>query len=361
MISSVARLESDFAARFGFAGSVATGFGRGALLLALQALDVRGGEVLMPNFVCAQVPEAVLCAGGKPTFYPVVRDLNVLPEEFRVAFTPATRAAIVVHYFGLAFPSMGELTEICRERRVPLIEDCALALGAPEVGKCGDFAVFSFTKSDWCPGGGMLGMRSQAHFERAKALRQAAFHSAPVLAFLYGLLRRADYSTNRPSLSWAAEFAGRPLETFSGHREKGFYDAGRFDTLLPGFAARRVRRLLEELPESTAQRRRITERIYESLGPARRILLRPNSDSRDSFAFLLLQSENGQAIAWREQAARESVTLRLCWPAYQQSAPTRTSATLDWLAEHLLFLEIHPNLSESEVQRIVRCLKNLAD
>jgi dTDP-4-amino-4,6-dideoxygalactose transaminase len=360
VISSVEKLEREFAAQFGFAGSFATGFGRGALLRALNASDVRGGEVLLPDFVCEQVTAAALRAGGKPVFFPVQKDLSVLPESFRAAFTPATRAAVVVHYFGRALHSMGALAAICRENGVPLIEDCALALGAPEAGQHGDFAVFSFTKSDWCYGGGMLAARSQERIERARAVRQAAFRSTPGLAFLYGLLRRADYVANRPTFARAADFAGRTLETFSGHREMGFYDAGQCDSHLPGFAARRAGQLLEELPACIDQRRRITETIYESLGFARRILLRPEPDSRDSFAFLLLLSETGQAIAWREQASQVGVTLRLCWPAYQQAVPAQTNATLGWLAEHLLFLEIHPNLSEREVQRIVRCLKNLA-
>lgn len=360
MSSPVEQLEREFASRHGFAGSLATGYGRAALRLALETADVRGGDVLLPNFVCAQVTEAVSRAGGRPVFYPVQRDLSVIPQEFRAAFTPETRAAIAVHFFGRTLSSVSELAEICHERRVPLIEDCALAFGVPEAGKHGEYAVFSFTKSDWCYGGGMLASCSQERVEHAKVLRHASFRSATGLAYLYGLLRRADYGSNRPARSRVAEFAGRSLENVCGLGEKGFYEAGRFDTLWPDFAARRGRRLLAELPAITAQRRRGMESICELPGPARGLLLRPEPISQDSCAFLLLKSESGQAIAWRERAARTGVTLRLCWPAYQSSAPAQASATLDWLAEHFLFLEIHPQLTQGEVQRIVGCLKNLA-
>ncbi len=358
--SAVEQLEREFAARHGFAGGVAAGFGRAALGLALDAAAVRGGDVLLPDFVCAQVSEAVRRAGGTPVFYPVGRDLCVAPEEFRGAFTPATRAAVAVHYFGRSQPSVASLTEICRERRVSFIEDCALALGAPDAGCHGDIALFSFTKSDWCYGGGLLAARSTELIARAKALRETSFHAAPGLALRYGWLRRADFDANHPEWSRAAEFAGRTLETFSGLRARGFYDSGRYDTLLPGFAARRARRLLAELPATTAERRRIVEAICDSLGPARRLLFRPEASPQDSCSFLLLRSELGQAFAWRERAASAGITLRLCWPAYQNAAPAQTSATLSWLAEHLLLMEIPPKLTKREVNRIVRCLQQLA-
>jgi len=75
---------------------------------------------------------------------------------------------------------------------------------------------------------------------------------------------------------------------------------------------------------------------------------------------LLVKSDSGEAYAWRERAAQAGVTLRLCWPAFQDAEPGQTDPALGWLAEHLLLMEIHPRLTEREVQRIVRCLKELA-
>ena len=357
---AVEQLEQEFAARYGFAGSVAAGFGRAALRLALDAVDPRGGDVLLPDFVCAQVPEAVRRAGGAPLFYPVGKDLSVAPEIFGAAFTPATRAAIAVHYFGRPLPSMALLAEICRERRVAFIEDCALAFGTPGAAAHGDIALFSFTKSDWCYGGGLLATRSPELMARARALRDSSFHAAPGLAFGYGLLRRADFAANRPARSRAAEFAGRTLETLWGFRARGFYDSGKYDTLLPDFAARRARCLIAELRAQTAERRRIVEEIYDSLRAAKQLLFRPELSTQDSCAFLLVKSDAGEAFAWRERAARAGVTLRLCWPSFQDAGPGQTNPALGWLAEHLLLMEIHPRLTEREVQRIVRCLKQLA-
>ncbi len=361
MASAVEDLESDFAALHRFAGAVAVGFGRAALRLALEAVEVRGSDVLVPDFVCDQVPEAVRRAGGRPVAYEITEDLGVLPDAFRAALTPATRGAIAVHYFGRPLPSIGTLAQICRERRVPLIEDCALALGAEDIGANSSASVFSLTKSDWCHGGGLLTSRSPELLARARDIRESSFQPAPGLALCYGLVRRADFLANRPARSRGAEVAGRALETLSRFPEESFYDAGRFDTVLPGFAARRARRLLAELPSANARRRRIVDEICDSLGTARRVLFRPDACPKDCCSFLLLKCEAGNAHSWREQAARDGVTLRLCWPAYQDEETAHASPTLEWLAAHLLLMEVHPNMAGREVQRIVRCLRTLAE
>ncbi len=355
MISAVETLERDFAARHGFAGAVAAGFGRAALRLALEAAEVRGGDVLVPDFVCSQVPEAVRRAGGTPVYVPVTRELNVAPVAFHAAITPATRAAIVVHYFGRALPSIGLLAEICRERKIALIEDCALALGCEGVGFHGSAAVFSFTKSDWCYGGGLVAARSQEMIARAKSFREKFFQPSARLVVGYGLLRHADFVANRPERSHAAELAGQTLEKLFGFRADGFYAAGRFDARMPEFAARRAGRLLAASHVVLQRRRDIVEEIRNSLSPRSRVLSPREDGSHDSCAFLLVQG----AVAWRERAARQGVTLRLCWPAYQDGEPAQDTTDVRWLAEHLLLVEIHPDLTGREVERIAQCLRNL--
>src|SRR5712692_6375480 len=236
---AVEMLECEFAALVDAPGAVATGFGRSALHLALLEAEVRGGEVLVPDFICAQVPEAVRRAGADIVFYPVSRDLGVDPAGFEAAFTNRTRAAVAAQYFRRVLSEIRPLAAICRRRGVPLIEDGALALGAPLDGRaCGSFgelAAFSFTKSDWCYGGGMVIAREEGRLARLRALRGRSLHRRATLAWRYGLLRRADFAANRPAMSRAAERAGRWLERLAGAGGDNFYDAGRFDAALPGF------------------------------------------------------------------------------------------------------------------------------
>jgi len=370
MSRSVEALEKDFAAWLRVPAAVATGYGRSSALLAFQVVRATRGcsssvcEILVPNFICRQVPEAVCRAGATPRFYPVRRDLVMYPEDLRAARTPNARAALVPHYFGQIQPHIGDLAQTCRELEITLIEDCALALGAhardgQPAGTCGELAIFSLTKSDWCFGGGILIARESAHARLARAFQSAEFVPARGGALTYGLLRRADFASNRPTRARLADFAGQWVERLCGMRGANFYDAARYDSLMPAFAARRARHLLRNLAATTARRRQILSALYEALRDTP-LLYRPQIDSGDAGSFLLLQSPDGHAAEWREQAAANGVTLRLVWSAYQESEPAQASADLAWLADHLLFLEIHSRLTSGEIDYIARTLKKLA-
>ncbi len=360
MSDAVEKLENEFARFFGVAGAVATGFGRGAVWLALETLDVKGGDVLVPDFICAQVPDAVRRAGARPVFYRVNRDLAVSAMHFEVAITPNTRVAVIAHYFGRLLPNIAELAEICREHGIRLIEDCALAMEASlngrRGGSFGELAVFSFTKSDWCYGGGMLTSNQPALLSKARALRKEKFRAARLLSFRYGLLRRADFTANRPRLARAAEAAGRRLERLTGSETGNFYDSGRFDAALPEFAASRARRSIAEIAANTARRQQIMRQLVQATPQPQQILLRPQYEPGDTGSFVLVKCPAGFAEDWIKQAAGKGVTLRRCWPAYQDLEPGQASAEVKWLADHLLLLELHPRIGRQETTRIAQVL-----
>ncbi|MBI3669769.1 MAG: DegT/DnrJ/EryC1/StrS aminotransferase family protein [Acidobacteria bacterium] len=363
MSRAVEELESEFARWLGVAGAVATGLGRSAAWLALEAAGVRGGEVLVPDFICAQILEAVRRAGARPVFYRVGRDLTVDLATLEGSLTPETRAAIIAHYFGRALPGIAQLAAICRARGVHLVEDCALALGASAAGRkagtLGDTAIFSFTKSDWCYGGGMVASNRPDLLTELRAVRERNLRVMRAHLLRYGLLRRADFAANRLAHSHIAEHAGRWLERLTG-TEGNFYDAGRFDAALPAFAARRARRLLATLPAATAHRQQILRQLTAGLEDAPGTLLRPQADPGDAASFLLVVCQSGRAEQWVEQAAHDGVTLRRCWPAYQDLAPGQQSSDVRWLADHLLLLELHPDLTDDEATRVARVLRVLS-
>ena len=399
-MSAVERLEKEFAQWLGAAGAVATGFGRGALWLALEAASTRGADVLVPGFICRQVVAAVERAGARPVFYRVKRELTITPEDLAAAWTGNTRAAILPHYFGRPTPRIRELASACRARGAASIEDCALAMGAglegELCGRFGDFAVFSFTKSDWCFGGGLVTASGAVHLAKLRGLQRERMKPAPRLCFSYGLLKWADHAANRPRWCRAATRLGRLLQTLSRIREDNFYDAGRFDVAMPNWAARRALRILGTLSSARARRQRAYTRILEVAGrkapgagpadsdddlrlgsaePKRRPLVRRHemsqhlvptgwNDARPvgrsegsgaSYAFMVLDagSRAEQAIA---RADEFHVTLRPSWPgSAQENAPHPGAAGGDFRAD-LLILEISAELSEEELVRMGTCL-----
>lgn len=361
----VAVLEQAFAAWSGAAGAAAAGFGRAALRLAVEAaLPASEGrrEVLVPDFTCAQVAEAVRAAGARPRFYPVARDLRVPVESFRRRLGTGAAAAVLPHYFGEVLPGIEELAAACRAAAVPAIEDCALALGAARdrrrAGSFGDLAVFSFTKSGWCYGGGMVTAKEPLLAARLADLARQRLRPADGLAFRYGLLRRVDFLGNRPRWAAVSAFTGKWLEraAFGG---VDFFEAGRTDAAMSPRAARRALQILSAREQVAAARERLRDILTAGLAAAPRLLHPAEARRESAGAFFLLQAPDGEAAGWRERAAREGVTLRLAWPAHQEPEAGQAGGEVDWLAKHLLLLELHPRLAAKESLRIVRVLRRL--
>src|SRR5207302_4222305 len=86
--------------------------------------------------------------GAKPVFAdirPATYSLD--PSELERRVTPRTRAIIAVHLYGLA-ADMDPIVAFAKSRKLPLIEDCAQAIGAVyrgrRVGSLGNAACLSF-------------------------------------------------------------------------------------------------------------------------------------------------------------------------------------------------------------------------
>jgi perosamine synthetase len=142
----VAAFERELAARLGAQDAAAVGSGSAALELALVALGVGAGdEVLIPTYVCDALYHAVRRAGATPVLVdadPATHSMSA--KDALARRTPRTRAVIVPHALGLTAD-----LEPFRALDVPVIEDCAQALGAEldggdPAGSGGALAVCSF-------------------------------------------------------------------------------------------------------------------------------------------------------------------------------------------------------------------------
>lgn len=125
---------------------VTTSSGFAALHLGLLALGLKAGaEVILPCLSsCAAIRDAVAAAGAVPVFADLARDTpNLDPASVERCLTSRTGAILCPHHLGCPADLKGLL-----QFGVPVLEDCAQALGATtlgqRVGTLGKVAVFSF-------------------------------------------------------------------------------------------------------------------------------------------------------------------------------------------------------------------------
>ena len=124
---------------------------------------LRGQEILFPAYFHGICVKTLVKAGVNLRFYPVHSRMQVDIGEIAAMITPATRAVYLIHYLGFPGPVV-ELSQLCRDRGLLLIEDCALALlsrlGNRPLGVFGDAAVFCLYKTLPLPNGGALLVRT---------------------------------------------------------------------------------------------------------------------------------------------------------------------------------------------------------
>lgn len=142
--------EADLAAFVGVPHVVGVASGTDALTLALGAMGIGEGRVVA-TVANAGYYSSLACrrVGARPRYVDV--DLTTAcmsPEGLDEALaTSDVDAVIVTHLYG-RMASVERIAELCQERGVPLIEDCAQSLGARRSGRMagsyGDLAAFSF-------------------------------------------------------------------------------------------------------------------------------------------------------------------------------------------------------------------------
>lgn len=155
--------EAAFAGRCERTHGIAVANGTLALELALRALGVGAGdEVIVPARSFVASASCVVTVGATPIFADVDPDSQTVnASTIAAAFTPRTRAVIVVHLAGWPAP-MDEIMTLADALGVSVIEDCAQAHGAiwngHPVGSFGAAAAFSFCTDKIISTGGEGGL-----------------------------------------------------------------------------------------------------------------------------------------------------------------------------------------------------------
>ena len=186
--AQVAAFEDQVARYVGVHGGVATSSGTAALHLALLALGVQpGDEVAMPSYVCTAPLYATQYLGAVPLLVDIDPvSYNIDAADLQRKCTRRTKAVIVPHLFGLP-----AALEALLALGLPIVEDCAQALGATydgrPVGSFGALAICSFyaTKVLTTGEGGMVLSRTADYLEEARQRRDYDEKAPSLLRYNY--------------------------------------------------------------------------------------------------------------------------------------------------------------------------------
>lgn len=122
--------------------------GTSALYVALKHLDIKNGDkVLVPSYTCSALINAIYLIGAEPEVCDISKNsFNVDKSTIEEHISDKLKAMIIPHTFGFT----SDIKSI-KSYGIPIIEDCAQALGSSLHGKkaglWGDISIFSFYAS----------------------------------------------------------------------------------------------------------------------------------------------------------------------------------------------------------------------
>lgn len=174
----VNKFEDSIKNYTGASNALAVTSGTAAIHLALRVLGIKeNDDVLASTFTFIGSISAILYEKANPVFIDSDKETwnlsTKLLKEYLSTCKKKPRALIVTHLYGQC-ADIEEITLICKEYGIYLIEDAAESLGATCKGKhtgtFGDFGIYSFNgnKILTTSGGGMLVSENKDWIEKAK-------------------------------------------------------------------------------------------------------------------------------------------------------------------------------------------------
>lgn len=219
----VSQLEEKIAQYCGVKSAVAVSSGTDALIASLMALGVyrspldveNAGEVIVPTFTFFATAGCVWRVGAKPVFVDIDPfTFNMSAEDLEAKISPRTRAIIPVHLFGQC-ANMDRIMSIANAHNIPVIEDCAQAIGASRKGKragsfglCGCLSFFPTKNLGGFGDGGMVvsdnpDFASEVSKMRNHGMQPKYFHRSVGGNFRLDALQAAGLLVKLPHLdSW---------------------------------------------------------------------------------------------------------------------------------------------------------------
>jgi dTDP-4-amino-4,6-dideoxygalactose transaminase len=176
----IREFENAFAHRLGGGHAISASYGRMAFYYILRALQLpKDSEIVIPALTFWVVPEIARTAGCRVVFADIdPRTFTLDPKSLERVITPATRAVVPTHLYGVPC-DMDAIRQIAKRHGLYIIEDCAHSLGTmyhgQAAGTLGDASFFSFQtiKPLNAYGGGMAYTRNSQLASQIESLAAA--------------------------------------------------------------------------------------------------------------------------------------------------------------------------------------------
>lgn len=334
--NKVIEFEKKFSKKFNIKNFAMVDNGSNALFLAVKLLNLpKNSEIILPSFTWVSCAQSILIAGHKPVFCDVELDtMNISKNKILKKITNKTRAIMVVHYAGLPV-HMDEIISL----GYPVIEDAAHAVcskyNGKQCGTIGTVGIFSFdaVKNLTTSEGGGITVKNKTMLNRIKKMR-------------YCGIGKSGFENSSNKKNWWQYDISEP-----------------FIKMLPSNVTASIGLAqLNKIDYLQNRRKEIWDFYENELKKIKQIKLpvNVNSKSKHSYFTYCLKVKKRNALAKYLLKNKIYTTLRYhplhMNKLYKQSNKILTNTEI--LNKEALSIPLHPRLKDSEVELVVKKIKN---
>ena len=309
---------------------VAVNSGTAALNLALSVIDLKNKEVIVPSLTFISTVNAIKLNQGIPVFCEVEPDTGCISvENIKKKISKKTCAVLPVHFGGLSC-DLKQISEICKNHKLSLIEDAAHAAGASfngkKIGRHGDFVCFSFhpVKNLAMPTGGLISINNSDYKKLKKKLDA----------------KRWCGITDRKGISYDVKELGN-----------NYY--------MNEFSAVIGLKQLEKLDDMNKKRKKIAKIYDQEINLEAKI---PFENDCSYHLYWILVKNRSRFI---KKMMREKIEVGVHYkPVHQMSLYKNNQVKLpvtETIGERIVSIPIHPNLTNSNIEKIIKSVNEFAE
>ena len=320
----VTEFEQKFATYIGVKNGIATTSGTTALEVALRALGIGSGDVVLTTpFSFIATTNSILYAGATPAFADIDPDsLNIDPEKAEQVLKSISgiKAILLVHLFGRSC-DMDAFNALAEKYKALLIEDCAQCHGSTwkgkKAGSFGKASCFSFypTKNMATGEGGMVMTDCE---ETAKKCKMLINHGMEI-RYYHDIVGYNYRMTNIAGAIGLCQLEKLTLMNAKRKKTAAYYDM-------------HINNELISKPEA------VDGHVYHQY------TVRVARGKRDTFIEYLTEKKIGHGVFYPLTIPEQK-----CYAQYNFATDYPVA---DMIKSEVVSLPIHPGLTDDEIQQV---------
>jgi dTDP-4-amino-4,6-dideoxygalactose transaminase len=342
----VKQFEQEVATYLGVKHAIAVNSGTDALVIGLRAMGIGSGdEVITTPFSFFATAESISSVGATPIFVDIdPKTFNIDPAKIKDKITSRTKAIMPVHLYGNP-AAMTQIMGIAQAHGLKVIEDCAQSFGARYAGTCSG-----------CDGACSETLRSTITGKMTGTIGDVGAYSFFPSKNLGAYGDGGLIATNDDAIADLARMLRVHGAKKKYHNEIIGYNS-RLDTLQAAI----LRVKLPHIDEWNSGRRRVAS-LYTDLLANIPEVVAPEVVSGHVFHQYTIRIVKDDRDKVASDLSAKGISTMIYYPIPQDRLPIYAgkypvNPISDQLGTQVLSLPIWPELEESNIQKIVDCLK----